>query len=63
MLKSQIKDQEERVKAAAPDEKQLKELEKKVKEYKKGKMFDNNKGHETFKKGVRGNGNRLEKNI
>ena len=35
-LKAQIVEQEGRVKAAAPDEKQLKELEKKVAEYKKG---------------------------
>lgn len=35
-LTSQIKEQEERVKAAAPDEKELKQLEKKVGEYKKG---------------------------
>jgi len=35
-LASQIKEQEVRVKAAAPDEKELKQLEKKVGEYKKG---------------------------
>ncbi|KAK3094368.1 hypothetical protein FSP39_000811 [Pinctada imbricata] len=35
MLKTQIKEQEARVKAAAPDEKQLKELEKKVAQYQK----------------------------
>lgn len=34
-LSSQIKEQEARVKAAAPDEKELKQLEKKVEEYKK----------------------------
>lgn len=34
-LTTQIKEQEERVKAAAPDEKELKQLEKKVGEYKK----------------------------
>jgi hypothetical protein len=32
-LASQIKEQEVRVKAAAPDEKELKQLEKKVGEY------------------------------
>ena len=35
-MKEQIKEQEEKVKAAAPEEKQLKELEKKIGEYKKG---------------------------
>ncbi|XP_071085692.1 structural maintenance of chromosomes protein 4-like [Haliotis cracherodii] len=34
-LKAQIVEQQEKVKAAAPDQKQLKELEKKVNEYKK----------------------------
>lgn len=35
-LTSQIKEQEGKVKAAAPDEKQLKELETKVNQYRKG---------------------------
>jgi hypothetical protein len=37
-LTSQIKDQEAKVKAAAPDEKQLKELETKVNQYRKGQV-------------------------
>ena len=35
-LESQIVEQKEKVKAAAPDEKQLKQLEKMVAEYRKG---------------------------
>lgn len=35
-LTSQIKEQEGKVKAAAPDEKQLKDLETKVNQYRKG---------------------------
>jgi hypothetical protein len=35
-LESQIVEQKEKVKAAAPDEKQLKQLEKMVEEYRKG---------------------------
>lgn len=39
-LAVQIKEQQERVKAAAPDEKELNELQKKVEAHKKGDIND-----------------------